>query len=126
MACGPFNENCDFTYDTLSVTSSEPSQEDFQNEEYEKQIIDKIKKVKEEVDKIHKEVTEMKLEELANKLNIYEELFIQKTLVLDSLEIRNSMLLKKLRKETIMYIQECQKSMDTKIHQYLKSTVSHI
>ncbi|CAH2008923.1 unnamed protein product [Acanthoscelides obtectus] len=83
--------------------------------EYEKQIMQKIMTVKAEVENIEKEITSLEVGELKTEFRKLEEMLMQKTLVLDDIDVKSIETLREMRKKAILYVQSCFRLMDTRL-----------
>lgn len=84
-------------------------------EEYEQIATNKILAIKSEVEDIQRQISEYSKEQLQEEFKILEEILIQKTLTLDDIDSKAIESVRELRKNTIRFVQDCLKEMDTKL-----------
>ncbi|KAJ8957387.1 hypothetical protein NQ318_004867 [Aromia moschata] len=85
-------------------------------EDYERKTIIKIMEIKGIAEQLEQQISDFNRDQLQEQSKKIEEILIQHTLALDNTDTRNLESVKELRKNTIVYIQDCLKLLDSKLN----------
>lgn len=100
------------TYGKNSVTHSDIDSAGCEDQNYEMNILHKIASIRNEVRGIEKEIMTLPINEIRANFRKFEEILIQNTITLDSIETKCNKNIRESRKNTILYIQHCLRTID--------------
>lgn len=100
-------------------TCTSSSNNDDENREkqiaYAKETLTKIRSIKRQVKEVKLEIEAFDGTREDDRFGIFDELLIKHTISLDNIDTRNIQILRDARRKVIMYVQECQKLLDSKV-----------